>query len=395
MKCKKPNPKKSSKQEGKMVTSILDTIGNTPLIELKNSTAAGEGKILFKYERNNPGGSIKDRPAIHIVTEAEHRGWLRPGGTIIESSSGNFGISLAMIGAAKGYHVIILVDPKTTETNLALLKCYGAEVIVVTEQDDSGSYHKTRISLANKLAREIPDSFRPDQCFSLLNSDAHYRNTAREIFADCPDGISAVVAAVSTGGQLGGISRYVKTYMPEIEIVGVDAIGSSVFGGDSHSYQIPGIGLAWTPSNIDIEHIDRVYKVSDEQAFVSARCFARSEGILMGPSSGACALVALSLARRLASHNCIVCIISDGGERYIKTLFDDEWMQTQGFTSKADIEILRTLSRQLSPWSTYPAQKANYMPELADSLEIPQSTRNLNRDIGNGIKLIKHTAFID
>lgn len=171
---------------------LLETIGNTPLIELRNTTASTEGRLLFKYERGNPGGSIKDRPALFIVTEAEKRGLLKPGGTIIESSSGNFGISLAMIGAAKGYRVIILVDPKTTATNLALLKCFGAEVIVVTEQDDSGSYHKTRISLANKLADEIPDAFRPDQCFNLLNSTAHYQGTAREIFADCPDNIAAI-----------------------------------------------------------------------------------------------------------------------------------------------------------------------------------------------------------
>jgi cystathionine beta-synthase/cysteine synthase A len=167
-----------------MIMNILESIGNTPLIELQNSTVASEGKILLKYERNNPGGSIKDRPAIHIITEAERRGWLKPGGAIIESSSGNFGISLAMIGAAKGYRVIILVDPKTTAANLALLKCFGAEVIVVTEQDDSGSYHKTRISLANRLAIEIPNSFRPDQCFNLLNSNAHYQSTARENSVD-------------------------------------------------------------------------------------------------------------------------------------------------------------------------------------------------------------------
>lgn len=238
---------------------LLETIGNTPLIELRNTTASTEGRLLFKYERGNPGGSIKDRPALFIVTEAEKRGLLKPGGTIIESSSGNFGISLAMIGAAKGYRVIILVDPKTTATNLALLKCFGAEVIVVTEQDDSGSYHKTRISLANKLASEIPDAFRPDQCFNLLNSTAHYQGTAREIFADCPDNVAAIVAAVSTGGQLGGISRYTKTYRPDVKVIGVDAVGSSIFGGESHSYLIPGIGLAWTPCNVAVENIDSVY----------------------------------------------------------------------------------------------------------------------------------------
>lgn len=165
--------------------NILQTIGHTPLVQLTNSTTVDEGRVFLKYERNNPGGSIKDRPALYIIEQAEKLGLLKPGGTIIESSSGNFGISLAMIGAVKGYHVIILVDPKTTSTNLALLKSFGAEVIVVTQQDDSGSYHKTRISLANQMAREIENSFRPDQCFNTLNRQAHYKNTAQEILADC------------------------------------------------------------------------------------------------------------------------------------------------------------------------------------------------------------------
>ena len=326
---------------------LLETIGNTPLIELRNTTASTEGRLLFKYERGNPGGSIKDRPALFIVTEAEKRGLLKPGGTIIESSSGNFGISLAMIGAAKGYRVIILVDPKTTATNLALLKCFGAEVVVVTEQDDSGSYHKTRISLANKLADEIPDAFRPDQCFNLLNSTAHYQGTAREIFADCPDNIAAIVAAVSTGGQLGGISRYTKTYRPEVKVIGVDAVGSSIFGGESHSYLIPGIGLAWTPCNVAVENIDSVYKVTDEAAFVAARCFTRNEGILMGPSSGACALVALTIAKQLSPLDCVVCIISDGGERYIQTLFNDTWMQTNHFSTETGLGKLLELTKEV------------------------------------------------
>src|SRR5690554_5640545 len=230
-----------------MITSILETIGNTPLITIPNSNHANEGQVLFKYERYNPGGSIKDRAANYLIEEAERRGLLEPGGTIIESSSGNFGVSLAMIGAAKGYHIIVLVDPKTTSANLALLRCFGAEVIVVTEQDDCGSYHKTRISLANKLAREITGSYRPDQCFNLLNSEAHYRSTAREIMASCSNHLTTFITAVSTGGQLGGISRYLKAHAPEVQIVGVDAVGSVIFGGDSASYRIPGIGLGWTP----------------------------------------------------------------------------------------------------------------------------------------------------
>lgn len=374
---------------------LLETIGNTPLIELRNTTASTEGRLLFKYERGNPGGSIKDRPALFIVTEAEKRGLLKPGGTIIESSSGNFGISLAMIGAAKGYRVIILVDPKTTATNLALLKCFGAEVVVVTEQDDSGSYHKTRISLANKLADEIPDAFRPDQCFNLLNSTAHYQGTAREIFADCPDNIAAIVAAVSTGGQLGGISRYTKTYRPEVKVIGVDAVGSSIFGGESHSYLIPGIGLAWTPCNVAVENIDSVYKVTDEAAFVAARCFTRNEGILMGPSSGACALVALTIAKQLSPLDCVVCIISDGGERYIQTLFNDTWMQTNHFSTETGLEKLLELTKEVVPWSVHPAQNTNYKPELVSKLCVPTTTQSINETIDKTSVSPSRISFID
>ncbi|MEK8131549.1 cysteine synthase family protein [Paenibacillus filicis] len=379
-----------------MIASILETIGHTPLITLPNINKPSEGQVLFKYERNNPGGSIKDRAAYYIVTEAERRGLLKPGGTIIESSSGNFGISLAMIGAAKGYRVIILVDPKTTTANLALLRGFGAEVIVVTEQDDSGSYHKTRISLANKLAREIEHSFRPDQCFSLLNSEAHYKSTAREITEACPARLAAFVTAVSTGGQLGGISRYLKTFAPEVQIVGVDAVGSAIFGGHADAYRIPGIGLGWTPVNLDMNHIDQAYKVTDEEAFLTARALARHEGILVGPSSGACALVALRLAQELAPGERIICMISDGGERYIQTLFNDEWMEQQGFATSVDMEGLRTMAQRLQPWSLHPAGSANYRSDLLQTLEVPESTLHMNAELlSRGVDSQGGSLFID
>ena len=364
-----------------MISSILETIGNTPLITIPNSNNVNEGQVLFKYERYNPGGSIKDRAAIYIINEAERRGLLKPGGTIIESSSGNFGISLAMIGAAKGYRIIILVDPKTTSANLALIKCFGAEVIVVTEKDDCGSYHKTRISLANKLAKEIENSYRPDQSFNLLNSEAHYNSTAREIMNDCSNKITVFITAVSTGGQLGGISKYLKTFAPEVQIIGVDAVGSAIFGGNSDSYRIPGIGLGWTPTNLNMEHIDYAYKITDEQAFLTARAFARNEGILMGPSSGACALVALKVAQELTPQARIVCMVSDGGERYTPTLFNDEWMERQGFATFADMETIRAMAQQLQPWSRCPAITANYRSDLTQSLEVPESTLRMNSEV--------------
>jgi len=364
-----------------MITTILETIGHTPLLAIPNTNRPQEGQVLFKYERYNPGGSIKDRAAHYIVREAELRGLLKPGGTIIESSSGNFGISLAMIGAAKGYRVIILVDPKTTAANTALMRAFGAEVIVVTEQDDCGSYHKTRIALANRLAREIDDAFRPDQCFSLLNSEAHYRSTAREIASGCSGRVQSVVAAVSTGGQLGGISRYLKKHVPGARIVGVDAAGSAVFGGPAQSYRIPGIGLGWTPVNLNMSDVDEAYKITDEQAFLAARAFARHEGILIGPSSGACALVALHLAQQLGPEDRVVCMVADGGDRYIHTLFDDDWMAQQGFAEDVDVESLRELAAQLRPWSEAPAAHSNYQPGLESELGVPETTRLMNAEL--------------
>ncbi|OZI10928.1 cysteine synthase [Bacillaceae bacterium SAS-127] len=364
-----------------MINNILETIGNTPLIKIPNSNKLDEGQILFKYERYNPGGSIKDRAAIHFIEEAEQRGLLKPGGTIIESSSGNFGISLAMIGAAKGYRVIVLVDPKTTSANLALLKCFGAEVIVVQEKDDCGSYHKTRIALANKLAKEIENSYRPDQCFNLLNSTAHYKSTAREIMDSCSNKITTFITAVSTGGQLGGISKYLKTFAPEVQVIGVDAVGSIIFGGEADSYRIPGIGLGWTPVNLNMDYVDCAYKITDEQAFLTARAFARNEGILMGPSSGACALVALKVAQQLTPDDRVVCMVSDGGDRYIQTLFNDEWMEQQGFAKTADVETIRAIARQLEPWSTSPSTCANYKSDLTQSLQVPDSTLKMNLEV--------------
>lgn len=366
-----------------MQIGILDAIGHTPMISLRNIPRLTNCRILFKYERSNPGGSIKDRSALHIITEAEKRGLVKPGATIIESSSGNFGISLAMISAAKGYHAIILVDPKVTDENLALLKSFGAEVIVVSEQDESGSYHKTRIRLANKLAREIPNSFRPDQCFNLLNGDAHYRTTARQIVSDCGGRITALVAAVSTGGQLGGISRYMKNHLPHVKIVGVDAVGSAIFGGQSHGYCTPGVGLSWTPNNLNMDLVDCAYKVTDEGAFVTARAVARHEGILIGPSGGACTLAALALGEQLRPKDQVVCVISDGGERYVHTLFNEQWLNDKHISLNTELETVRQLMLELRPWSTEVANCANYKPEYEDILSIPETTRRINQEITN------------
>lgn len=352
--------------------NVLKTVGNSPLVQINNILQPLDSEILLKLERTNPGGSVKDRSALYIIEEAEKRGLLQPGGTIIESSSGNFGISLAMIGAVKGYDVIILVDPKTTPVNLAMMKAYGAEVIVVTEQDDSGSYHKTRISLANELHRKIPNSFRPDQCFNPWNGHAHYTQTAKELMEQCNQKIDAIVITVSTGGQIGGISRYLKEKAPNIKVIAVDATGSTIFSGEAHAYLLPGMGLSWTPTNIDdLSRIDEIYKVTDEDAFLMCHVLAKYEGILSGGSTGAGMVVAWKLAQTMEKNKRIVCIAPDNGERYLPTIYNDEWLKERGKMTYIDLEELRKRVSQISPYSVNPVETANYHPELAESLDSP------------------------
>jgi 2,3-diaminopropionate biosynthesis protein SbnA len=351
------------------VPEILDVIGHTPVIRLRNLTARHEAQLTVKLEGANPAGSLKDRPAWHIIDHAERTGQLPAGGTIIESSSGNFSIALAMIGAARGYRVIAIVDPKLTPTNRSLLEAYGAEIILVNELDDSGSYHKTRIALANKLQREIPGSFRPDQCFNPLNGQAHYRTTAQELLGQIRH-LAAVVCTVSTGGQLGGIARAVKEHSPHVAVIGVDVDGSTVFGGEPHSYLTPGVGLGWTPSNLsDLSLVDEVYKVTDEDAYQSCRTLVRSEGLLAGVSTGAALIVALATAMRSRPGQQVAFLAADRGERYLATAFNDDWLRGHGLTTTTSPDHLRKRAAELVPYSTRPAAEcANYRPDLAAEL---------------------------
>lgn len=352
---------------------ILDTIAETPVFRLRNLTDPSVGQVAVKMESANPGGSLKDRAAWHIVHKAEEAGLLRPKATIIESSSGNFGIALAMIGAARGYRVIAIVDPKITPTNRALLEAYGAEVIVVHEQDDRGSYHKTRISLANRLHATIPGSFRPDQCFNLQNSEAHLRTTGPELAAQIGAGLRYVVCSVSTGGQLGGISRYFAAHHANVRVVGVDVHGSTVFGGPAHAYLTPGIGLSWTPRNLhDLGLLHSVYKLADQDAYDMTRTLARREGLLAGVSSGACVLVALSLAMTCGPDEVVACLAADRGERYLATAFDDEWLVDHGLTpGTRSVAEMRWRAARLTPHSTRPRECANYDDGLATALGSP------------------------
>jgi cystathionine beta-synthase/cysteine synthase A len=339
------------------------------MVQLKNMASLQHAKILVKLERMNAGGSIKDRPAKYIIEKAEKEGYLKPGGTIVESSSGNFGIACAMIGAAKGYKVIILIDPKTTATNRALLNAYGATSIVVTEKDDKGAYHKTRIAMAERLHQEIPNSFWPNQCFNLDNSAAHYHFTAPEIWQQCDGNIDVLITTVSTGGQIGGLSRFFREHSPKTKIVAVDALGSTIFGGKDHSYLLPGVGLGWTPNNItNLNDIDMVFKVRDEDTFLSCRALAKYEGILAGGSSGATMFAALHLSQQLSADKKVVCISVDSGERYLDTIYNDQWLLQHGLRTDCSIVELNQRAAQLVAYSTSPIEHANYQSDIVEQI---------------------------
>lgn len=374
-----PGPEPGRAWQAISEVRITDCIGSTPLFALQNVVGPSDGKLLVKWERSNPGGSIKDRPALHIVDAAERLGLLRPGGTMIESSSGNFGISLAMIGAARGYRVIVLVDPKTTRANLNVLNAFGAETIVVDEPDDTGSFHKTRIVLANQLAHDIDGAFRPDQVFNLLNSHAHYRSTGPELLAECGQRLDVLVGTASTGGQLGGLSRYLRERAPHVSIIGVDAEGSAIFGGPSAPYLIPGLGLGWTPANLDLDLIDAAYKISGEDCFYACRVLARCEGVLAGASSGAAIITALRYAIEGGQGSTVVCVLSDGGDRYLDSVYDDDWLAAEGFElGDPVVAQLRERALKLTAAQEGGDLLPTVAPGIGETLEVPATTTEIN-----------------
>jgi len=331
---------------------VLDAVGATPVVRLDRLAGHSPAELYAKWEGLNPGGSVKDRPARFIVSQARRLGLLGPGGVIIESTSGNFGVSLAMIGAVAGYRVIIVVDPKVPPAHRRVMEAYGAEVVEVSEPDESGGYFKPRLEVANRLASEIDGAFRPDQHFSLMNAAAHFQETGPELRAQMDGTIDYLVIAISTAGQLRGLAEYFGSFACGTKIVGVDAIGSGALGGPLHAYHQSGIGLAWPPSNLDVSLLERAYKVADDDAFSTARLLAQTEGLLAGPSSGAVAFVGMHLAECAEPGTRIVCVLSDTGQRYLETLYDDDWLAEHGVKICTDLTDLRARAARLEAMSS-------------------------------------------
>jgi cystathionine beta-synthase len=322
-------------------SSILDLVGNTPLVRISRLTAGlgpteGQPLLLAKLEMLNPGGSVKDRIGLPMIEAAERAGHLRPGGTIIEPTSGNTGHGLAIAAALRGYRCIFVMADKQSPEKQALLRAYGAEVVLCPTNvapESPESYY----SVAARLARDIPGAFKPDQYWNDENPAAHERTTGPEIWEQTGGRITHLVASVGTGGTISGTAHYLRSRNPAIRVIGADPEGSVLSGDAARSYLTEGVGEDFVPGTHDPAVIDRWVRVSDRDAFAMARRITREEGILAGESCGTAMLAALDEASRLvreepatAKDAVIVVILPDGGRNYLSKLYNDEWMRTHG-----------------------------------------------------------------
>lgn len=309
-----------------MLDSILDAVGHTPLVQLSRLAEGLQAKVAVKVEMTNPGGSVKDRVALAMIAEAEQRGLLRPGGTIIEATAGNTGVGLAMVAAVKGYRCIFVLPDKMSAEKIALLKAYGAEVVITqtaVPPDSPESYN----GVADRLSREIPGAWRPNQFTNSANPEIHYRTTGPEIWDQTKGKITVFVCGVGTGGTISGVGKYLKERNPHIKVVGADPEGSVLSGGSPKPWKVEGIGEDFVPKTFSAQYVDDWVRVSDAESFHVARELARREGMLLGGSTGTNVAAALRYARRLGPGQLVVALGCDTGRNYLSKFFDDAWLK--------------------------------------------------------------------
>ncbi|MGH7827536.1 MAG: cystathionine beta-synthase [Candidatus Binatia bacterium] len=387
----------------KIMANVLKAVGNTPLVRLNHVTAGLAPTICAKVEACNPGRSVKDRIALALVEEAERNGRLKPGGTIVEPTSGNMGVALAIVAAVKGYRCIFTIPDKMSIEKIRRLRAFGAEVVVTptaVPPESPESYY----SVARRLADEIPGAFLPMQYDNPSNMDAHYASTGPEIWQQTDGKITHFVAGMGTGGTISGAAKYLKQQNPRCTVVGVDPEGSilaKVFKNekwswsDSHPYKVEGIGEDFVPKNLRFEYIDSVVTVSDRDSFLMGRRLTREEGLFCGGSSGTAVEGALRYAREqpLGKNDLVVVMLPDAGEIYLSKMYSDEWMKQNQFLGKS-VQVGEIL-----------AKKKRKVPELL-SVEVTSTVREaiaaMNRfgvsqlpvfDKGNLVGSLSETAL--
>ncbi len=320
--------------------NILDVVGQTPLVKLNRMVEPGMATILVKVEFLNPGGSVKDRMAIHMIRRAEEAGLLKKGSTIVESTSGNTGLGLAMAAAAKGYRCVCTMPDKMSQEKIDMLKAVGAEV-VITPTEVPHDAPESYVEVAKRIARETPNSFYTDQYYNMANPEAHYLTTGPEIWEQTDGKIDCLVGGIGTGGTISGAGKYLKEKAAEagrtVRIVCPDPHGSIYKDAHEnrapkdHVYAVEGIGHDFMVGTLDLSVIDEVLNVTDKDSFITARHLARQEGIFAGGSAGTALWGALKVARDLGEGGLVVCILPDSGNRYLSKCFNDDWMKDNGY----------------------------------------------------------------
>jgi len=329
--------------------NIIELIGNTPLIKLNKINKGLKPQIFAKMESHNPGGSVKDRIGIAMLEAAEKEGTITPGGTVVEATSGNTGIGLALACAVKDYKCIFVVTDKVSQEKVNYLIALGGEVIVVSNavEPDSPEYY---VNVAKRISKETPNSFFPYQYSNPANPEIHYRTTGPEIWRDTDGKITHFVSSIGTGGTISGASRFLKEKNPKIQVIGADPLGSifktyketgKIIKGTP--YLVEGIGQDCLPENVHFQYIDKIYNISDRESFAAARRLTKEEGIFCGGSTGTIVHVALEISKELSENDVVVFIVCDTGERYLSKVHNIEWLRNNRMLD-TEIKILRDIS---------------------------------------------------
>ncbi|HEY3264050.1 MAG TPA: cystathionine beta-synthase [Actinomycetota bacterium] len=382
--------------------SILEAVGDTPLVRLRAVARGVRPAILAKLELLNPGGSVKDRIGLRMIEAAERAGMLRAGGTIVEPTSGNTGHGLAIAAAIKGYRCIFVMPDKMSQEKIALLRAYGAEVVITptaVAPESPESYYR----VADRLTEEIPGAFQPNQYFNQENPKAHYETTGPEIWEQTEGRIDVFVCAVGTGGTITGTARYLRERKPDLLVVGADPEGSLYSGDDVHPYLTEGIGEDFWPETFDPSVVDRWVRVSDRDAFRVARAITRQEGILVGGSAGTAVVAALEVARELDEDQTVVVILPDTGRNYLSKLYSDSWLLQYGMLERPEVirveEVLAAKHGEIPPLVTVSAhEKVRRAVDVLQEFGISQApvVREAGTlDVAQVVGSIRERALLD